>query len=275
METNVPARGKAHNPAMRSPAVTLVLTARTIMALILREMSTRFGRTPGGFVWAVLQPLGLIIMMGMAFSLLARSPALGTSFILFKATGLLPFTMFKGTATQVGKSLNFSRQLLMYPGVTWIDALLARLILNIMVSVLVAVLILTGIILYEGVTLILDWNKIFLSAALAFILAFGIGALNCYLFERFDVWSNIWNILTAPLMIISGVIFLYESLPPVAQNVLWYNPLMHIVGLMREGFYSTYKPAYISITYVMVCALIPMVLGLLLVRKHHLYLLNR
>ena len=29
-------------------------TARTIMALILREMSTRYGRTPGGYLWTVV-----------------------------------------------------------------------------------------------------------------------------------------------------------------------------------------------------------------------------
>jgi len=271
METRIRPAGRGP----RSPVAALGTSARTIVALMLREMTTRFGRTPGGFVWAILQPLGMIVMLGLAFSLLARSPALGTSFLLFKATGLLPFNMFKSTATQVGKGLGFSKQLLMYPGVSWIDALLARLILNCIISVVVAILILGGIILVEGVTLILDWQKIILSVTLAFSLAFGIGVLNCYLFERFDVWSNIWSILTAPLMIMSGVIFLYDSLPPVAQNIMWYNPLVHVVGLMRDGFYSTYNPNYISITYVVFWALFPMALGLLIVRKHHLLLLNR
>lgn len=267
-----------HNPPAGRMSQGLPLrwrAARTITALILREMNTRFGRTPGGFIWAVVQPLATIILLGLAFSLIARSPALGTSFIFFKASGMLPFTMFKQTSTHVGKSLTFSRSLLVYPGVTWIDALLARFIMNTMLTTVVAILILGGIILFQGLTLIIDWYLIALSAFLAYLLAFGIGALNCYLFERFEIWSNIWAILSAPLMIMSGVLLLYESLPRVAQDILWYNPLIHIVGMMRAGFYSTYQPTYISVTYVVFWALIPMLLGLLLVRRHHLYLLNR
>ena len=47
-------------------------TLRTVAALVLREMSTRYGRTPGGFLWALLQPLATVLILGFAFSLLAR-----------------------------------------------------------------------------------------------------------------------------------------------------------------------------------------------------------
>lgn len=248
---------------------------RSLAALILREMSTRFGRTPGGFFWALAQPLATILVLAFAFSLIAKSPALGTSFILFKATGLLPFQMFKSTSTLVGRSLSYSAALLAYPGVIWLDALLARFILNTLVTALVTVLILTGIVVIEDVTLILDWGALLLALALAALLALGVGALNCYLFERFEIWAQIWGIATAPLMLISGVLILYENTPPEAQGVLWFNPLIHVTGLMRAGFYSTYHPDYISLPYVIACALVPLVLGLLLLRRHHRTLLNR
>lgn len=270
-QDDFPLRGRApdRRRALSYPA------ARTIAALVLRETSTRFGRTPGGFIWAILQPLAIIVIMGLAFSLIARTPSLGTSFIFFKATGMLPFFLFRNLATTIGKSLSFSSALIAYPGVTWMDAVLARLILNVMVSLVVSTLILTGIVLVEGLTLIIDWDRVIEAYALAVVLGFGVGILNCYLFERFDVWNNVWNIMTAPLMIISGVIILYEELPAVAQKFLWYNPVMHITAMAREGMYSIYQPSFVSVPYVVSCALVPMVLGLLLVRKHHLYLLNR
>lgn len=55
---------------------------RSVSALMLREMSTRYGRTPGGYIWAILEPLGMIIILGLAFALLVRVPAMGTSFLL-------------------------------------------------------------------------------------------------------------------------------------------------------------------------------------------------
>jgi len=259
----------------RAPITRSFPALRTIAALVLREMTTRFGRKPGGYIWAVLQPLGQILLLAAAFALLQRTPSLGTSFILFKATGMLPFGMFRQPANMVGKSLSYSRQLLVYPGVTWLDAAFARLFLNTLVLIVVMVLILSGIILYEGLSLILDWGMILGSIALTILLAMGIGVFNMFMGERFDVYDNIWGILTSPLMIVSGVLFLYDDLPGFAQDILWYNPLVHTVGMMRAGFYSVYEPQYISVTFVLLCSLIPMVMGLMLMRRHHRMLLSR
>ncbi len=250
-------------------------TLRTVAALVLREMSTRYGRTPGGFLWALLQPLATVLILGFAFSLLARTPSLGTSFLLFKATGLLPFTLFKTSTNMMGNALMFSKSLLVYPGVTWIDALLARFILNFIVVTVVTILIIAGIIIALDLKLILDWGRIALATGLAALLGFGIGVLNCFLMERLDVWRNIWGIITAPLMLASGIIMLYDELPTVAQNVLWYNPVLHITGMMRQGFYSTYQTDYISVNYVVFFSMLPMVAGLILLRRYHRYLLNR
>ncbi|MGY6535862.1 MAG: ABC transporter permease [Pararhodobacter sp.] len=250
-------------------------TIRSIMALTLREMTTRFGRKPGGYVWAVLQPLFTIVVLAFAWSLLMKTPSLGTSFLLYKATGLLILRAFREIGSVVGKGLSYSKALLFYPGVTWTDALLSRFFLNTVLMIAVIGIILSGIMIYEGIRTVLDWPKVALAVALTLALGFGIGALNCFLFERVPVYQNVWSILTAPLMIISGVIVHYEAMPEIAQRYLWYNPLLHLTGLMRDGFYPLYRPEYISIPYVMVWILIPMFLGLLLVRKHNKDLINR
>jgi len=248
---------------------------RSVSALVLREMGTRYGRSPGGYVWALAQPLGIIVLLAFAFSLLARTPSLGTSFILFKATGFLLLQAFNNIGGTVGGSLSYSRSLLLYPRVVWLDALIARFLLNTLVIWVVSFVILAGVIVFEDLRVTLDWSKVFLSGALATMLGLGFGCLNAYLFARFPIWTNVWSILTAPLFLISGVIFLYENMPPFAQSILWYNPLLHVTGIMRDGFYTAYSPGYISVMYVMTCALVPMVIGLLLLRQFHRDLLFR
>ena len=71
---------------------------RVIFALVVREMGTKFGRSAGGYLWAVAEPLGGIVLLAIAFSLALRAPPLGTSFILFYATGTVPFGMFNTMA---------------------------------------------------------------------------------------------------------------------------------------------------------------------------------
>ncbi|WP_233499463.1 ABC transporter permease [Pararhodobacter sp. CCB-MM2] len=248
---------------------------RAIPALMLREMSTRYGRTPGGYLWAILEPLGMIIILSIVYSYMAGTPPLGTSFLLFKATGFMILQVFTVLGGQVGNALAFSKPLLRYPRVTWGDAILARFVLNSLVLFGVTILILWGIILYDGLSPVLRWGAVIEALVLAALLGLGVASLNCYLFMRFPVWQQLWAIITRPLFLISGVILLYDDMPDEAQNALWYNPLLHLTGLIRVGFYPLYRPDYISLLYVGFCITIPMALGLLLLHRYHRDLLNR
>ena len=248
---------------------------RSVVALMLREMSTRYGRTPGGYIWTILEPLGMILLLSFAWSLLARSPSLGTSYVLFKGTGMLVLVVFTTLGGQVGHALTFSKPLLRFPRVTWVDAITARFLLNLVVVYTVTFLILSGVIVFERLQLLLNWGPIFLAMGLAAALGLGVGCLNAFLFTRFPAWQQVWSILTRPLFLISGVIFLYEDMPPLAQAILWYNPVLHLTGLMRDGFYELYRPSYISLVYVGFWIVIPMVLGLLLLKRYHRDLLYR
>ena len=58
-------------------------TPRTILALILREMSSTHGKSPGGYLWMVLEPALGIALLSAIFSLGFRSPRLGTNFPIF------------------------------------------------------------------------------------------------------------------------------------------------------------------------------------------------
>lgn len=249
-------------------------SARTIIALMLREMSTRYSRTPGGYLWNVLEPLAAILFLSLGFSLFLRSPALGTSFLLFYATGYLPFDMYGTLARSCGMAINFSRSLLRFPAVTWVDALLARFLLNSLTSILTSVLLLVGILAVTDSRTILDMPPILQAMGLAMLLGLGVGATNCVLMGMFPVWNVIWGILNRPLFIASGIFFLFDEMSPTAQAVLWYNPLIHIVGLMRTGFYPTYTAAYVSEIYVLVVSLSLLTLGLILLGRYHRDLIN-
>ena len=115
-------------------------TLRTVFALILREMSTTYGRSPGGYLWAVAEPAVGIALMVWLFSIGFRSPPLGSNFAIFYATGLLPFFFFLMIANKVQTAIQFSKQLLAYPRVTFMDALLARFGLAVLTNAMVSYL---------------------------------------------------------------------------------------------------------------------------------------
>lgn len=249
---------------------------RTILALMLREMSTRYGRSPGGYVWTVLEPVGGVAMLVLilAVGLSIRVPSLGINFPIFYATGVLGLLMYLRISGVVATAITFSRALLSYPGVTFIDTISARFLVQLLTGLVVAYLVLGGMkLLFETRTLI-DAPQVVLGFAMAATLGLGIGCLNAYLFPTFPLWESFWGILTFPLFLVSGIFYIYEDLPPIGQQVLWYNPLIHITGQIRVGFYPTYDPDYISHAYVFAVALVPMALGLMLLRRHHQRILN-
>lgn len=249
---------------------------RTIMALILREMSTRYGRAPGGYLWTILEPVGgiALLVLILAVGLQLRTPPLGVNFAFFYATGVLSLLLYQRISGAVANSILFSRALLAYPGVTFIDAILARFLVQLLTGLVVAYIILGGLLFVFDTRTLLDLPELLLAVAMIAVLGLGIGCLNAYLFPTFPLWESFWGILTFPLFLMSGIFYLFEDLPRLGQEVLWFNPLMHVTGQIRAGFFPTYRPDYISPAYVFAFGLVPMALGLMLLRKHHQRILN-
>lgn len=248
---------------------------RTIGALILREMSTRYGRIPGGYVWALFEPLGAILLLSVGFSLLIAQPSLGTSFILFYATGYLAFSLYQSISVLVARSINFSRPLLRYPSVTWLDAVLARFSLNLLTEIMVTYCLLTAILLSSDTKTVIQILPILQAMIFAAFIGLGVGVLNCFLIGILPMWDILWSVVTRPLFLASGVMFIYEDMPSSVQSILWYNPILHVTGLMRMGIYPMYKPSYISIPYLLYVGLITLSLGMLFLHRHHRTILNR
>jgi capsular polysaccharide transport system permease protein len=249
--------------------------ARTVTALALREMATSYGRSPGGYLWAILQPTLALTVLTLAFSIVLRSPSLGSSFPLFYASGYLPFMLFNDVSNTMARSVKFSRPLLGYPAVTFVDALIARFLLTTMTHLVIGSLILTGILAFMDSHALLDIPRILEGVALAALFGAATGVLNCYLMSAMPLWETAWSIATRPLFLMSGVFFIYEDLPAFGREFLWWNPLIHVTGITRTGIYSTYEADYSSAVYVLAVSGIAGVLGLMLLYRFNRDLMER
>ncbi len=241
---------------------------RTVAALILREMSTSYGRSPGGYLWAVLEPVAAIALLSFAFSMAFRAPSLGVSFPLFYATGYLPYMLFHDVSSKTALAIRFSRPLLNFNAVTLIDLVLARFLLNLFTHLVVGTLVVTAMLVLFETRAAIDPVVVLSAVAMAAALALGAGLINAFLFQVFPAWERVWLIVTRPLFIISGVFFLFEDLPGEVREVLWFNPLFHVTGQMRHGFYATYHPDYVSPLFALALATVLILFGLMLLSRH-------
>jgi lipopolysaccharide transport system permease protein len=91
---------------------TLPEYADLLYTLTLHRINVRYRQTILGVVWAVLQPLLMMLIFTMVFSVLARMPSEGTPYALFAYTALLPWTFFASAVTNATGSLVGHTQLI-------------------------------------------------------------------------------------------------------------------------------------------------------------------
>lgn len=218
---------------------------------MLREMITRYGRNPLGYLWALAEPVGFIALLWLVFSQISHQPPIGNSFPLFYATGYIAFFCVNDIADVTGRAIHVNRPLLAFPPITPLDAILARFFLQALTVLVVGIVVLGGLVWFSHGGVAVDVRPLMLAFAMANLLGLGIGMLNCWAFSRWSVWERIWAIISRPVFLISCVFFTYSALPNAVKDVLWWNPVVHIVAMVRSGIYPTYDSAHATPLYVL------------------------
>ncbi|MFZ5709392.1 MAG: ABC transporter permease [Pseudomonadota bacterium] len=232
----------------------LGLRTRVLAALVIRETSARFGRSWGGYLWAVGEPLGGIVLLSVAFSFVVHAPPLGKSFVLFYATGVIPFLTYSAVAAGAMNALQANRGLFVYPVVTPLDSILARAVLETLTFVVIAVLFFPALIRLTGEDPVTDPAAFALAMALAAALGLGVGTANAVVATLFPAWRAIWSVLNRPLFIISGVLFPFDAVPDDLRPVIHANPLTHVIAVMRAAFYGKAQAVHASPAFVLFVA---------------------
>lgn len=238
---------------------------RIVAALLIREMASRFGSRPGGYLWAFLEPAGYVLLMTIVFQAVIRAPALGLSFPLFYATGYLSFHFYQSTLNYVKGSISGNKSLLSYPAVAPIDTIIARFILQVGTLAVVTVAVMYVIIEFEMRTApTIDWAPVLQAFVFANLLALGFGMCNIILFAIFPFYESVFGIVTRPLLLVSGVFFIPDSLPHPFREMVLINPIAHVIMLFRTGFYPEYRAIGLNVDYLYACTITGLFCGLLL-----------
>ena len=247
---------------------------RVQFAMIMREMATSYGKSYFGYLWAILDPIGAIAILSIAFSLAFGAPALGESFPLFYATGYIPFVVYRTMQQQINGSIRENKQLLFYPRVTYLDAIISRVVLTLMTQLLVAIIVFGGLMIIYDIDAHINLGYVFIALLASCVLGLGVGMLNCVIIHHFPGWRYIWGVLNRPLFLMSCIFYLFDSLPQWAQSILWFNPIVHLIGLTRMSFYAHYKGDYVTIINPLLVGVITLLLGLIMLRRQAPYMIN-
>jgi capsular polysaccharide transport system permease protein len=245
----------------------LMVQARVIKALILRETKTRFGDHKLGYLWALLEPLLFVTIFVGMYGLMGRGSISGMPMAQFMLTGVTPFFLFIKTMQQTLNAIDSNRGLLTFPQVTIFDLILARAILEIATMSAVFFLL---ILVYEAAGLrikVQDPLKVMAVLGLLGMTGLGFGAVFAMLKPLFPSVRQIVDaVMGRPLFLSSGVFFTAEMMPASARELLLYNPILHMIEMLRSAFFVEFTSRYADPAYAIAFAAIVLCLGLLIQR---------
>lgn len=243
----------------------LATQARVISALILRETKTRYGEHKIGFLWALLEPIMMVAVFVGIFSAIRSDSPGGMPLVPFMLVGMVPFTMFRDTMQQMQGGINQNKQLFAFPQVTTFDVIIARGILEVLLLSGVFMLLLVG--LHLGGWPINIERPLGVLAACGLLAMMGLG-MGFAFASLTPIWPSMKQIssqvLGRPLFLGSGLFFIADSIPASVREYLLYNPIMHILELMRSAFFHEFESTHGSWTYATTWAICTLATGLLI-----------
>ena len=238
-----------------------------ILALVQQEAEQRY-KKPLDSIITMLEPLALMALISVTFWFMghAQQPPLGTSPVLFFATGIFPHYLFLYVSRQIKRPGTSIRG--RFPIERRLDHVFTHIILRVFdYSIL-------GIILFWVIWMFFtpagnpaQLGRVIFSCTTIVMMSFAWGMSDLVIGQHFKMWPHISPMIARAMMVVSGEFFLPDFLPPTTRYVLSFNPLLHAVALFRQGFYPTYPALVLDMRYLISCAVFAILMGLVLERS--------
>ncbi len=240
---------------------------QVVHSLVLRETRTRFGAHQLGYLWALLEPLMWIGTFWAMYTVAHRRISHGLDAVPFLATGIITYELFSKNVSRIGEAINGNKALLFYPQVQPIDLVLARVALETATLSAVFIVIMAGWGLYLGeLPQAADLLQTMLGLGLSALLGATLGLFLCMLGVLSNAVERLRGPLLRPFFWISGIFFTLDDAPGQAREALLYNPVLHVVELVRAGWFASYDSPEADPFYVLGFILLFGAIGLLLER---------
>jgi capsular polysaccharide transport system permease protein len=247
-----------------------------IYALLLRELSSRFGRSRGGFMWVLLEPVAHLLLPIFIFGFIRQRMVPGVEYPVFLVYGFMPFLLFKAICLQIVDGVNAAQGLLSYRQVLLMDVFAAKAMAHAVIQTLVFIIVLFGLAMFDYEVLPPRPVELVGVLVLAVVLAFGLGLALAAVASLVPDARPVIHVMFMPLYFASGILFPITRFPDEWVRWLAINPVLHLVELTRFTALGGYEPMkYTSIAYPLGLALIATTIGLMLYRLRYLTRVTR
>jgi ABC-2 type transport system permease protein len=274
-------RGWRFRQARHSRLAYYVRVVRTLVGV---EFKLEYSGSALSYLWSLLKPLALFLILYMIFGRLLKLGAGFQHFPLYLLIGLVLWTFFSTATTRAMSSIVAHTALLrrlafpplIIPVTTSLSAGITFLISLVPIAVLVA---------WNRIVPHPDWLLIPLLVLELYALTLAVSLVLATLFVRFRDTGQVWEIGSQLLFYVTPIIYPLELLPAWAQRIVFLNPFTQLMQDVRalilyqdRGRVVTapdvYGGASGRLLPLAVCALLLLV-GLVLFKREEIFFAER
>lgn len=235
----------------------LITRANLIWTLFWHRFVPRNRSEGFKLLWVFLEPAAQLAIILALFTFIGRDGGYGVSFALFLLTGIAMLSIVTRGMLQVGSAVQALRSPRRLPEIGVFADPLAALLFTLFTAAIYTAVIAWCIGRWQYVQIIPVAPHLVLEAlGFAALLAFGLGIVKGYSARFAPVVMRTLAIFSRTLLFISGIFYIPSYMPPFIRDWLYWNPVIHVVELMRRGVYGEdYPSLLLDKVYLGACAL--------------------
>ncbi len=251
---------------MRSDLMQLYHARDLLRIWTWREIRSRYKQSFLGMAWAILQPLAMMIVYVIVFSVIVKVDTGNVPYSLFAYTALLPWTLLASSLSTGVPSLVANMSLvtkIYFPReVLPISSIMARVVDFFYAGSVMIIL----IVIYR---VQIQWTVIWLPVlfAIQFVLMIGVVLLGAALNVAYRDVGQLIPLVTQVWMYASPVIYPVTLVPERLRPLYWLNPMAGIIDGYRLALLEGRSPDPLGLILATIVSLILFVVGYLYFKK--------
>lgn len=236
-----------------------------IWALAIKELKIRYKRSVLGFLWALLNPMLLMIVLTIVFSTIMSFNL--PHYAIFLLSVLLPWTFVAQTLSYAAEAIVGNADLIKKIRVAKLVFPVAAVLSN-LINLLLSFIPLILIVLLMRHPFYITW--LYLPVPLAALIIFTLG--GTFFFAAANVYyrdvAHILQILLQAWFYITPIIFSIDFFPAKYRIFFKLNPIQYILNGFRLSVYYGKLPSVESIAISFICAFAALAIGFAVFRRY-------
>jgi ABC-type polysaccharide/polyol phosphate export permease len=236
-----------------------------IWALALKELKIRYKRSVLGFLWALLNPALMMVVLTIVFSTILRFAI--PHFAIFLLSVLLPWTFFSQSLSYAVECIVGNGDLIKKVAVPKLVFPVAAVIAN-LINLVLSLIPLALLVVVMGHPFY--WTWVYLPVPILALVIFTLGMT--FLFAAANVYyrdfSHIVQVLLSAWFYFTPIIYALDFIPANIRWLFKLNPIIYVINGFRLAVYYGILPRWQSVAASFACAFVSLLLGFAVFRKY-------